>query len=271
MADRTIYLTGGISVTSSRLLVKNALEVFGPIELCNMGLRAKLNDMSQAPPVVRFKTVDGAQKAMMAIRAGQVVVVGLVVIAEWKKESDGGGRGNMIRTDRNISARDLLNAPVSRGYDRSRTRSRGRGRYDDNPRGGRGGDRRGGRQDSRDRYQGRGPPPRRRDPSPLALENHAFQGRARSPQGRAAPAQRYNLDPPPVPELPPKPKEKGSFTACGEGHKLTDFTIESYGIEYGCDICNVGYRNVGTHMMCCKPCDYFVCETCTDSYHGVLG
>lgn len=285
MTDRTIYITGGNSVATSRLLVKNALECFGQIELCNMGLRAKLNDPTQAPPVIRFATREGAQKAMDAIKRGQIVIVGLVIQAEWKKDED--MRMQNARSNRgitNLSSRDIVNTRSS--YRRGDSRDRGRG---DRGRGGgeagdRGGDRYGdrGRRDSRDR----GRSPRRNasqtqymvpdlDRAPPAGYQAPVRNDAAPPSytgvlSMAPNATSASAAPAAVEDAPPTASQ-GSFTHCGSGHSLEEFTIETPNMEYECDICATLSATVGEQLMVCLGCDYFVCETCTDSYHGVLG
>jgi len=296
MADRTIYLTAGIGMASSRLLVKSELEKFGKVDLCNMGLRAKLQDMSQAPPVVKFATKESAEKAMAAICQGSVQVAGLALVAAWKSEEDkrsgkggGGQRGGTSSRERMMGGGCGRNRSRSRSpMKRSRSRGPGGSRAmmdqrsgGGRDRGDRGGDRGGYGRRSPDRRRitsrsphggDRGPalmdrdrrsppryePPRYEQPPALALTDNGGGYGGGAP--KAAP-----------PAEAPKPAV-GTFTDCAGRHGLTEFDNLIKGVEYQCDICSVGYRKEpGLSMMVCLVCDYFVCQTCTDSYHGVLG
>lgn len=275
MVERTIYLTGGINMATSRLLMKNTLDAYGPVELCNMGLQAKLNDPNQAPPVIRFATRDAAQRALEAMEAGLVIVVGLPVKGAWKSDVDRANGGPKKR-EKNLTSRELMkqeyeskrNSQIRRPRSRS---GRGRGREDSRGRGPAPGRR--GRSDSRD---GRGPA--RRDPSrerprliyePLAIKEGTdliMRDESTAEQFLGGSAKRED-----GPRPPPEPAAKGDAAACALGHSLTEFIINDKELEYTCDICVKDFRKQGLVMNACHPCDWFVCQECSDNHFGVLG
>lgn len=268
MADRTINITGGINIATSRILMKSALEHFGKVELINMGLQAKLNDPTQAPPIIKFATREGAEKALDAMNKGQLIVVGLTVRGAWKADVDR-ARGGPQKKSQPMTSRELMRESLlgpNRRRSRSRSRSyRGRGRNR--------------RDDSRGRGRGRSPPqrnePQRRHDSRDRAPANNFQN---APPPKPQALYRDWEDPAPPPSQPVQqprnagaPRPKGNFTTCANGHQLMEFTITDAAMEYVCDICDSAHTMRGYRMLCCTPCDYFVCQKCSDAYNGVLG
>mmetsp|Transcript_73655 Transcript_73655/g.159374 ORF Transcript_73655/g.159374 Transcript_73655/m.159374 type:complete len:165 (+) Transcript_73655:117-611(+) len=149
----TIEITSLVNVTTTRMILKREMERFGQVDVCHMGNRQNPRD---EPPWVRFANSKVAEDALTAIKAGQVVIDGVVITAE-KSNKRGpplhpreprdqefgsrelflnqgyGGGGGGRRGDRGGRSRSRgrgrgKSRSRSRGRGRSRSRSRGRGR-----------------------------------------------------------------------------------------------------------------------------------------------
>eukprot|EP00933_Yihiella_yeosuensis_P071534 TRINITY_DN79736_c0_g1_i1.p1 TRINITY_DN79736_c0_g1~~TRINITY_DN79736_c0_g1_i1.p1 ORF type:complete len:176 (-),score=29.91 TRINITY_DN79736_c0_g1_i1:247-774(-) len=75
----TIEFPGGCGASTTRMILKRALETYGSIEVCHMGNR---DDPEREPPWVRFSDPKAADAALEAINSGQVVINGNIMKAE---------------------------------------------------------------------------------------------------------------------------------------------------------------------------------------------
>mmetsp|Transcript_86145 Transcript_86145/g.216807 ORF Transcript_86145/g.216807 Transcript_86145/m.216807 type:complete len:153 (+) Transcript_86145:66-524(+) len=127
--SRTIQITSGVYVNTTRMWLKKELERFGEIDVCHMGNRER---PEEEPPWVRFNSPKAAEDALAAIEKGEVFVDGAQLKAEWRS---GVGRPapsrekTTSRRDLDFSSRDLMmGGGGGGGRDRDRSRSRKRSR-----------------------------------------------------------------------------------------------------------------------------------------------
>ncbi|CAK9029278.1 Pumilio-like 3 [Durusdinium trenchii] len=129
-----IQIIEGMVPGINRLALKGHMEQFGQVDLVHMGNR---QNPEEEPPKVRFSTPEAAQRALDAINAGQVVIDGMLLKAQYM-QGKGRGRGAPpTATERNleVTSRDLFlererarAQQRERGKERSRSRDRSRGR-----------------------------------------------------------------------------------------------------------------------------------------------
>lgn len=219
MADRgsrTIEILDGTVIRVSRAQVKNEMEKFGRVEICNLGLQWKLQDPTKDAPFVTFEASSGADKAMEAIDAGLCNINGFQIRAQRRKgpdrpaKSSGKGGPGRPKEGSGMTSRELM-LGYSRRRSRSRSRSRSRGNWRQRGRfsrsrskgRGKGRGRSPSRGRSRDRNGFRGSP-RRRTPSPIRIPQP--RGSIEFAAG-SKPAGNSGVPPPlPYSEYPPKPQ-----------------------------------------------------------------
>ncbi|CAL1166120.1 unnamed protein product [Cladocopium goreaui] len=131
-----IQIIEGMVPGINRLALKGHMEQFGQVDLVHMGDR---QNPEEEPPKVRFSTPEAAQRALDAINAGQVVIDGMLLKAQFM-QGKGRGRGAPpSATERNleVTSRDLFlereraraqQRDRERGKERSRSRDRSRRR-----------------------------------------------------------------------------------------------------------------------------------------------
>eukprot|EP00490_Sorites_sp_Unknown_P019661 CAMPEP_0114646446 /NCGR_PEP_ID=MMETSP0191-20121206/5180_1 /TAXON_ID=126664 /ORGANISM="Sorites sp." /LENGTH=198 /DNA_ID=CAMNT_0001859325 /DNA_START=102 /DNA_END=696 /DNA_ORIENTATION=- len=102
-----IQIIEGMVPGINRLALKGHMEQFGQVDLVHMGNR---QNPEEEPPKVRFSTPEAAQRALDAINAGQVVIDGMLLKAQYM-QGKGRGRGAPpTATERNleVTSRDLF-------------------------------------------------------------------------------------------------------------------------------------------------------------------
>jgi len=123
MEARTIQMPGE-TIINSRLWLKREMERFGRIEVCHTGNRQNL---AAEPPWVRFEKASSAEVALQAINAGQVLLEGVPIQAEYKKSGRQQGSSTTLgrrERDMEITSRDIVRDDQRRGGDdRRRYRS----------------------------------------------------------------------------------------------------------------------------------------------------
>ncbi|CAJ1352376.1 unnamed protein product [Effrenium voratum] len=129
-----IQITEGMVPGINRLALKGHMEQFGQVDLVHMGNR---QNPEEEPPKVRFSTPEAAQRALDAINAGQVVIDGMLLKAQFM-QGKGRGRGQAPTPhERNleVTSRDLFlerervkNQARSERSRKERSRSRDRSR-----------------------------------------------------------------------------------------------------------------------------------------------
>eukprot|EP00746_Dinoflagellata_sp_MGD_P135098 gnl/MRDRNA2_/MRDRNA2_69015_c0_seq1.p1 gnl/MRDRNA2_/MRDRNA2_69015_c0~~gnl/MRDRNA2_/MRDRNA2_69015_c0_seq1.p1 ORF type:complete len:174 (+),score=26.20 gnl/MRDRNA2_/MRDRNA2_69015_c0_seq1:76-597(+) len=157
MNGNTIEIQSGVSELTSRIALKKLMSSFGEVEVCHIGNRGK------DKPFIRFREPASAEQALQAVKAGQVILEGNLVTADYRGASrgaladdKGGGKGSgkdrSGKDDRlrqreaegrippsppdknNIGSRELMgfkNESESRSRSPPRRRSRSRRRRDD--------------------------------------------------------------------------------------------------------------------------------------------
>eukprot|EP00971_Amphidinium_carterae_P173501 3439302-Amphidinium_carterae.1 len=78
----TIEITSGTNDGTSRIDLKKAMSAYGEVDVCHMGARGV--DL----PFVRFRTTEGAEAALEALKKGDVSLPdGSVLGGDWKAVS----------------------------------------------------------------------------------------------------------------------------------------------------------------------------------------
>mmetsp|Transcript_53310 Transcript_53310/g.165249 ORF Transcript_53310/g.165249 Transcript_53310/m.165249 type:complete len:169 (-) Transcript_53310:120-626(-) len=145
MSSNTIEITGGYSATTTRMVLKREMERFGPVDVCHMGNRDNPVD---EPPWVRFSDSSACEKAMTAIKNGEVVVDGVSLNAT-RSNRRGPPLVSREPRDAEVGSRELfLQRSRASGRNRRSPSRRGRGRRSPSRRGR-------GRRNSRSRSRGK--------------------------------------------------------------------------------------------------------------------
>ncbi|CAE8629112.1 unnamed protein product [Polarella glacialis] len=143
MSTTTIEIVEGCTERTSRLGLKKAMQIYGEIDACHMGDRAVMGANFTEFPLVRFKLQPDAEKALAALKSGQVYLDGIVLKGEWRggtrrpqtrgETSSAAPRGEdeagsrTLQEPPSVSSRGAKRSP-SRRRKRSRSRSRSRRR-----------------------------------------------------------------------------------------------------------------------------------------------
>lgn len=252
MAGRTIHIVDGMKMSTARWSLKMELEVFGKIDVCNMGDR---HNQREHPAWVKFNTREGAEKAMEAMAASKVICNGEAIKGEWRKEvAPPTPLGDILDApELNLTSRDLFGVGQNTKHTRRRSRSRRR----------RSRSRRRSKSRSRSR---RGRRSRSRRDRRSRSRNRRSRSRRRSLSRRPG---RFDMmetgNVAPVLALADANSDsKKLHGACPLGHGLWPAFTPQGEAAIRCEICEVPQETDEIEMLRCKSCNYYLCKQCVN-------
>jgi len=231
--------------------MKEALEVYGKIDVCHMGDRFNQRDH---PAWVKFQTRSGAEKAMEAMRAGIVLSHGEALRGEWRREANLPPpiEYHPDRPELDYTSRDYMSAAL-RAVRRSRSRARR----------------------SRSRRKKRSRSRRRRSRRRRRKSSDSSSSSSGSPRRPAkaiedAPRTAFAIEDDPSRRPPSnfqsaneEEPNKDKFGTCPLGHGLVPLMSLDQDDGIVCDICNCKQSKEAS-LLRCKACAYYLCKKCVE-------